>query len=554
MSIRSIYRFVGILILIGLLLACRSEEVMVPPSETSLVVSVPTGYTPSTVVLWNEAALAAVRHGPARPTVITRSLFMLHTAMYDAWSVYDDVAEPVSLVAGLRRLPAERTEANKEEAVAQAAYQSLIYLYPAYELETQAFSNLLLQQGYTPLPGVTTDDGPLTPAEIGVMAAQAAIQSRFNDGSNHMADYADTTSDTYADLYQSINSAAENLPGSAEFDVRYWQPLRVPTGELIDEKGNPQVDELDPETFEDQLFLTPHWGDVDPFALTSGSQFRPPAPPIIGSNDPYTDSMGNSGTSDEIFRNQVAEVLEMSANLTDRDKVIAEYWADGPRSETPPGHWNALAHGISERDHFTIDKDVRFYFALNCALFDAGISAWEAKRHFDYVRPISAIQHLYAGQMIEAWAGPGEGTQLIPAEAWRPYQQADFVTPPFAEYVSGHSTFSAAAAEVFKTFTGSDRFFDGETVLYHTDFNRDGVPDMLGQHIVPINGNMFEPSPSEVVVLRWETFSAAADEAGISRLYGGIHFAEGDLNGREMGRAIGEQAYQKAELYWLGAN
>lgn len=321
---------------------------------------------------------------------------------------------------------------------------------------------------------------------------------------------------------------------------------------MLDERHNPVVDESNHDTFVDQKFLTPHWGAVTPFALTSGSQFRPPPPPIAGSTEPYVDSRGNAGTNDEIFKLQVAEVLAMSANLTDQQKVIAEYWADGPRSETPPGHWNALAHGISERDYHSLDEDIKFYFALNCALFDAGISAWEAKRHYDYIRPISAIHHLYAGQMIEAWAGPGEGTQLIPAEAWRPYQQADFVTPPFAEYVSGHSTFSAAAAEVFATFTGSDRYFDGTTVLYHADFNRDGVPDVLGQHIVRVNGNMFESSPSEVVVLQWDTFSTAADEAGLSRLYGGIHFAEGDLRGRQMGRLIGVQAYQMAKTYWNG--
>lgn len=546
MSVRSICRLLLLLSLLGSLFACQPEE--------SLLAE-PADYRPSTVVLWNEVALAAVRHGPARPTVITRSLFMLHTAMYDAWSVYDDVAQPVALTTELRSRSADRTLANKEAAVAQAAYQILIHHFPAYERDSGAFSSLLAVQGYEPLAAAGPQaGGPLTPAEIGWMAAQATLEARRLDGSNEAADYADITSDVYADLYVPVNDPSDHLPGSDQFNARHWQPLRVPTGLLLDAAGRPSVAADRPESYVDQSFLTPHWGAVQPFAMISGSQFRPPAPPLAGSDEPYTDQRGNSGTNDEIFRQQVVEVLVLSANLTDRDKVIAEYWADGPRSETPPGHWNALAHGVSERDRHTLDEDVRFYFALNGALFDAGIGAWEAKRHFDYVRPISAIHHLYAGEMIEAWAGPGSGTGMIPAAAWRPYQAADFVTPPFAEYVSGHSTFSAAAAEVFAAFTGSDRFYDGETVLYHTDFNEDGVPDLLGQHIVSTNGNLFEASPAEPVVLRWETFSAAADEAGVSRLYGGIHFAEGDLNGRMMGRAIGEQAYHAAKSYWLGEN
>jgi hypothetical protein len=88
--------------------------------------------------------------------------------------------------------------------------------------------------------------------------------------------------------------------------------------------------------------------------------------------------------------------------------------------------------------------------------------------------------------------------------------------------------------------------------LHFSDFNGDGVPDLLGQHIVRVNGNQFEKSPSSVVVLTWDTFQDAADEAGLSRLYGGIHFAEGDLNGREMGRAAGELAFYRASRFWLG--
>src|SRR5690606_760696 len=182
------------------------------------------------------------------------------------------------------------------------------------------------------------------------------------------------------------------------------------------------------------------------------------------------------------------------------------------------------------------DDDVKLFFALNGALFDAGIAAWDSKRAYDCVRPVTAIRYKYRGQMIQAWAGPDQGVQWILGETWRPYQDPTFVTPAFPEFVSGHSSFSAAAATVLTSFTGSSRFYDGKTVLYNEDFNRDGLPDLLGQHIIPVGGNMFEHSPSTIVVLQWETFQEAADEAGMSRRYGGIHFQDGDLRGRELGR------------------
>jgi hypothetical protein len=256
-------------------------------------------------------------------------------------------------------------------------------------------------------------------------------------------------------------------------------------------------------------------------------------------------------THDEAYRMQFTQVLSYSAHLTNEWKVIAEYWADGPRSETPPGHWNALAHGISFRDQNTLDEDIKMFFALNAAVFDSSIAAWDAKRAFDFIRPQSAIRFLYDGEDVQAWGGPNQGTQTIDGSEWQPYQDLKFVTPPFPEYISGHSTFSAASAEVLTMFTGSNQFYDGTTML-NDDFNNDGVPDMLGEHVIAIGGNMFESTPSEVVVLRWPTFQDAADEAGVSRLYGGIHIQDSDLRGRIVGRQVGEQAYHLAEQYWHG--
>lgn len=513
--------------------------------------SIAVEWHPSVVVLWNEAMLAAVRNGAPRPTVIARSLYMVHQAMYDAWAMVDATALPAVLDVSLRRPAGEHTLENKAAAVSRAAYVMLTHLFSAYEAQTGAFARLLRNLGYVAAPASDLD----TPEGVGLAAASAVLAARSGDGSNAENDYVDVVSESFPTLYAPVNNpdpAAPNSPGHAAFNPDRWQPLRVPTGAVYSADGYPVVDPTNPASYRDQVFLTPHWGAVQPFALSTGSQFRPAHPPHASSDAPYTDALGRRMTNAQAYAGQTDEILTISATLSDRQKVIAEYWADGPRSETPPGHWNALAHGICMRDRHTVDEDVKLFFALNGALFDASIAAWDAKRHYDCVRPVSAIQHRYAGQTIPGWGGPDKGTQLIPAEQWAPYQDPTFVTPPFAEYVSGHSTFSAAAAAVLTMFTGSNRFYDGETMLYGEDFNRDGIPDMLGQHVVRVGGNQFEHSPSEVIVLQWATFQQAADEAGLSRRYGGIHFQDADLRAREMGRDIGILAYDVAEKYWLG--
>ena len=272
---------------------------------------------------------------------------------------------------------------------------------------------------------------------------------------------------------------------------------------------------------------------------------------MYGSAELYTDALGRTMSNDQAWHQQVDEVLAASAALTERQKVIAEFWADGPRSESPPGHWNQLAHGISMRDAHNIGQDVKMFFALNGALLDAGISTWEAKRVYDYIRPVTAIKFKYAGQTVQAWGGPDQGTQAIDGSDWRPYQDVTFVTPPFPEFTSGHSGFSRASAEVLTAFTGSSQFFDGTTTTGQ-DVNGDGKEDLLGEHIQVARTNLFEFSPAREVVLRWHTFYDAADEAGISRIYGGIHIQDGNIRGLELGEKVGQQAYRLAEKYWNG--
>jgi len=232
-------------------------------------------------------------------------------------------------------------------------------------------------------------------------------------------------------------------------------------------------------------------------------------------------------------------LLELSAGLTDEQKMIAEYWADGPHSELPPGHWDLFGQFVSRRDYHGahkhgVEADVKLFFALTNAIFDASICCWDNKRAFASVRPITALRYLFQGQQVRAWGGPYRGTQLIRGEDWFPYQATTFPTPPFPEYSSGHSTFSAAGAEVLRLYTGKDTF--GASVTF------------------PAGSSKFESGavPATDVTLRWAKFREAADQAGMSRRYGGIHFEQGDLDARAAGRLVAQQAWATAQTYFNG--
>jgi hypothetical protein len=439
------------------------------------------------VVKWNDVLLECIRESKPGPPMVARAIGVTHTCGFDAWAMYDSVAVATRLGPGLRRPAEERTEANREKAYSYGAYRALLDLFPG---QTDLIRSSMTQFGYDP-DDASTD--PATPSGVGNVCARAVTDFRHKDGSNQLGDmhpgpYSDYTGYEPVNTLDKIN------------DPNHWQPLR-----FCDGKGG----------FVSPSYIAPQWGNVIPFALSSYDQF-PAGPPQAYPHGTY--------------RAQANKIMQLNAHIDDEEKMIAEYWADGPHSELPPGHFTLFAEFVSRRDHHTFDQDVKLFFILRNAEMDAGIAVWGFKRQYDSERPITAIHYLYAGKKVLAYV-PFEGPKIINGEDWAPYQPCSFVTPPFPEYPSGHSAFSAAGAEILKRFTGSDAFGDSVTFKAGSGRTEPGF------------------APSKDVTLSWATFSEAADQAGMSRRYGGIHFEQGDLDSRHLGRLVAGAVWDKAQSY-----
>jgi len=454
------------------------------------------------VVRWNNAFLEAVRESKLGPPMVARALAIAHTCMYDAWAAYDARAHGTQFGSSLRTRAISHSYRNTRESMSFAAYRAGVDLFPGQK--SSVFDPVMKELGYDE---TNASVDVHTPAGLGNVACAAVLSYRHHDGANQLGDlspsglpYADWTD------YHAVNasSTVPVLP-SLLSDPSRWEPLQY-----LDVNG----------TLVTQAFLGAQWYRVKPFALTSPDQFRS-----------FVRAYGPAQFGSDAFREQASELIELSANLTDDEKMIAEYWKDGPHSETPPGHWCLFAQLVSRRDHHTIDDDVKMFFALTNALFDASIAAWDAKRAFDSVRPATAIPYLFTGVQIRSWGGPGKGTVTLDGADWKPYQPGTFPTPPFPEYISGHSTFSTAAATVLRLWTGDDKMLSSVTFAPGSSEIEPGV--------VPVRP----------VTLKWTTFSQAAEQAGMSRRYGGIHFRAADLIGQAVGHLVGVRAYEKALSY-----
>jgi hypothetical protein len=443
------------------------------------------------VLQWNQLALDAIRYSKTASPLAARALAMVHTAMYDAWSVYTDAALSTSTALYIKINDEEKcTKDNRRKAFSYAAYRVLVELFrlalPSHN--KNMFRDLMYELDYDP---ADTSLDITTPQGIGNMMAKLVIEYRAGDGANpygtlHMPAWSDYTGYTPVNTWNKVN------------DLSYWQSLQIMTS-----TGKYKI----------QHFIVPHWGLVHSFSLNYNGQFRP--------EPPFKKHQAQ-------FKYQAREILTISAELTDKQKAIAEYWADAPGTYTPAGHWCEIAQYIALNKKYGNSNCIKLFFALSNALLDASIACWECKLQFNSVRPVTAIRELYRGKDIQTWGGPHNGKQTIKGEDWQSY----IATPAFPEHVSVQSTLSRAAATILQYYTGSDQF-GGCTVIEK------------GCSAIEKGA-----TPKQDITLEWDTFTAAAEQAGKSGLYGGIHFSKGNADGQKLGAEIGKCTWEKALFYF----
>ena len=506
--------------------ALRAESIQISPDTGQAFVPVPAGtlvhrapgpdFKPNAAYAWLETLLDAsgrdaIRNKP-RPTVLARTDAIILTAMYDAWAAYDDKAVGTRLGGKLRRPKAERTLANKEKAIAYAAYRTLLFVYP----EDGDWIRAQMQaRGFDP-DDATTD--AKTAAGIGNVAAAAVIEYRRNDGANQLGDAPGANGKPYADY---TGYAPVNTPDNIVDPLR-WMPITFADG-----KGGAVT----------PGFLTPHWGKVKPVALERADQFRPPAPPAWGS---------------ERLKRDIEEAARVNASLTLEQKAVVEFMREGPRSTGQSGHWLQFAQDVSRRDRHDLDQDIKLFFAVGNVVMDAFIACWEAKRHYDAGRPYWWVRQQYKGKKIDAWLGPGKGFGKVLGDQWLPFSPDTFITPPFPGYTSGHATASGAAARMLELFTGSDYY---DVVAYQHAGELTGEAKFTARQMQSRDGVMpvaLEAPDAKIVRLHLPTFTATAEMAAISRLWGGFHVRIDNEEGLIHGRKIAMFSWPKYQAWFNG--
>lgn len=477
----------------------------------------PAEHHPSAAYEWLDIILEAsardVERVGAMPTILSRQMAIPCTAMFDAWAAYDANAVGTLFGDSLRRPADERTTENKEIAIAYAVYHTSVDQLPYFK---DYLTDEMKKMGFDP------DDrsmDPTTPVGIGNTVAKAILDSRHHDGANQLGDEGGSNGNPYSDytMYRPVNTPDKIT------DPDRWQPIP-----FVNDDGT---------TFAPG-FLTPHWYRVKPFGLESAEQFRPGPPPLVGET--------------ELIK-EVLQCIEFNATLTPEQKATVEFMRDGPRSTGQSGHWLRFAMAVSQRDQNDLDRDVKLYFTIGNTALDSFIASWEAKRYYDSSRPWTLVRYYFTGKTIQGWAGPGKGVIDMPGEDWHPYSPANFVTPPFPGYVSGHSSISGACAQMLKHFTGSDHCglieprHAGE--ITEQGFSCETMQKVHGKPLAEmIDGNGLTCD----ITLQLPTFTEVAELAGISRVLGGYHIQADNLAGLKLGRDVSDYLWPKFQQYFDG--
>lgn len=417
------------------------------------------------------------------------------------------------------------TPNNIETSFAYSAYRCLHGMYSQFSMSSypdvlQEVDHFFMHQLHLDPHDTNTDRN--SASGVGNSVAENVLLLYSSD---HINNFQDMTN------YYPINDAQSYMHTDCTKlrSVDHWQPL------LVKQQDG---------TVWHQTFSTPHMTLVRFFALQSIGMYDliPPPPPSFSQN-PLR------------MMTEIENVVNLSSQLTDENKMIVEYWADGPHVLMPAGHFTLFSVEVAHERRLSIMQTVVLLFLQSQAAMDAGIASWTVKRIYDTSRPITTIrcgEYHGWGENIQGWRGPYRGVGSIPRSQWTPYMDKHFVTPPFPEYVSGHSTFGGAWAEIMRLyFNGDDTFghfvvIEAGRSLYEPRLEMGQSGWVAGLTDVPNTGPHSEGySPAHDVKLYWPTFTSAAEESGISRLYGGVHYQISNENGQKLGRKIGKLVFER---------
>lgn len=279
---------------------------------------------------------------------------------------------------------------------------------------------------------------------------------------------------------------------------------------------------------------------------------------------PYMEaSVDENGTKMDV-RTQFSELPIIQSTIgedNDKPKLIAEHWADGPNTTATPGHWQSISLNIIRRLCYDNDEALKLLFAVSAATYDAGLAAWQSKRLYNSVRPATYIPLEHINESFShQFVGMYCDFQDIKGWQWTPYQEDRVITPEFQEYISGHSTFSRAASFVLEQFTGSPNVPGNLSVtikagrsLFQPRCNRSESCYASCRVNKSLDSeNNFIPKV-DVTLGPWKTYRDIANEASISRKYGGIHISSGDIQGRIIGQKVGEIVWKKVSTLFNDA-
>lgn len=604
---------------------------------------------------WNEEVLHAIRNDFARPTVHGRNLYHISAAMWDAWAAYDTGTS--DQIFHQEKLTADDVEAARAEALSFAVYRIMRHRFlfsPGFIEIIDSINTLMDELGYD--RSFISTDGD-TPAALGNRIAASIISMGLADGANESGFYGNL-------FYQPVNEPLlPDFPGNPTItDPNRWQPLALEF--FKDQNDNPI-----PTGY--PAFLSPEWGDVTPFALHDDdvqARFRDgdshqwnvwvdPGPPPLLNNSPEDSDRykwgyemvviwsGHLDPSDGVMidispANFGNSVLPEVADETDYydfieggdwgeghdinpatglpyepqmvprgdyGRILAEFWADGPDSETPPGHWFTILNYVLDHpmheDRFMgegpildqFEYDVKSYLVMGASMHDCAVSAWSVKGYYDYLRPVSAIRYMCdQGQCTDPLM-PNfhpDGINLVDDQI--EVVTADSIAPGGKhEHLAGDGTENLGKIAI-KAWRGPDYITDEETdvagvgwilaenwwpyqrpsfvsppfagyVSGHSVFSRSAAevmtlltgdeffPGGMGVFEAPMNEFLvFEDGPSIDMELQWATYRDASDQTSLSRIWGGIHPPADDLPGRHMGTYIGPNAFTHARKVFNG--